>query len=221
MNDLSMTIKPKSDQLNADDLLAGSITATIENVTINSNQDQPISVFIGSGYQPYKPCKSMRRLLIAVWGKNDTDWIGKTLTIYNDQSVTWAGQAVGGIRVSHVSGITKPFNIALTATRGKRKPFTVQPIKIDQPDADIAEWLPKMKEAAKKGSDYLMSQFKSMPAAVQKKMNAYKRELWEEAKIVDVANKPAEPVEIDIQIDTKEPILDVDITNEEVDIDNF
>lgn len=130
MNDLSFTIKPKSDQLNADDLLAGPITVTVQAVNVADSPDQPVSVLIGNGYQPYKPCKSMRRLMIAVWGKHDSDWIGQSMTLYNDASVTWAGQAVGGIRISHMTGLTKPFSVALTATRGKRKPFTVEPLQL-------------------------------------------------------------------------------------------
>ncbi len=130
MNDLSFTIKPKSDQLNADDLIAGPVTATVQAVNVYDSPDQPVSVVIGDGYQPYKPCKSMRRLMIAVWGKHDSDWIGQSFTMYNDPSVTWAGAAVGGIRISHMTGLTKPFSVALTATRGKRKPYTVEPLQL-------------------------------------------------------------------------------------------
>lgn len=130
MNDLSFTIKPKSDQLNADDLIAGPITVTVQAVNVYESPDQPVSVIIGNGYQPYKPCKSMRRLMIAVWGKHDSDWIGQSMTLFNDPSVTWAGAAVGGIRISHMTGLTKPFSVALTATRGKRKPYTVEPLQL-------------------------------------------------------------------------------------------
>lgn len=130
MNDLSFTIKPKSDQLNADDLIAGPITVTVQAVNVYESPDQPVSVVIGNGYQPYKPCKSMRRLMIAVWGKHDSDWIGQSMTLFNDPSVTWAGAAVGGIRISHMTGLNKPFSVALTATRGKRKPYTVEPLQL-------------------------------------------------------------------------------------------
>lgn len=130
MNDLSFTIKPKSDQLNADDLIAGPITVTVQSVNVYESPDQPVSVVVGNGYQPYKPCKSMRRLMIAVWGKHDSDWIGQSMTLFNDPSVTWAGAAVGGIRISHMTGLTKPFSVALTATRGKRKPYTVEPLQL-------------------------------------------------------------------------------------------
>ena len=139
MNDLSFTIKPKSDQLNADDLIAGPITVTINAVYVYESPDQPVSVEIGNGYQPYKPCKSMRRLMIAVWGKHDSDWIGQSMTLYNDPSVMWAGQAVGGIRISHMTGLNKPYSVALTATRGKRKPYTVEPLALPAYPAESFE----------------------------------------------------------------------------------
>lgn len=136
--DLSQTIKPKSDQLNADDLISGELTVTVQQVALSDQQDQPIILHIGNGLQPYKPCKSMRRLLIFVWGKDGNEWVGRSMTLYNDPSVTWAGQKVGGIRISHLSNIESPVSIALTATRGKRKPYTVQPLIIpDYPEADF------------------------------------------------------------------------------------
>lgn len=137
MNDLSATIEPKSDQLNADDLISGPVTLTINNVLVCDSPDQPVIVDVGNGYRPYKPCKSMRRIMIAVWGKHDTDWIGKSMTLYCDPTVRWAGKEVGGIRISHMSGISKPYSMPLTATRGQRKPYTVQPLTLPQyPQSD-------------------------------------------------------------------------------------
>ena len=126
-NWLVKTITPKSDQLNADDLLAGPITVTIEDVVQRESAEQPVEIRV-NGYRPYKPCKSMRRLLIAAWGTRAADWIGRRLTLVCDPSVTWGGQAVGGIRIQAMSHLEGPFTMALTATRGKRKAVTVQPI---------------------------------------------------------------------------------------------
>ena len=70
----------------------------------------------------------MRRLLIAVWGDKGKDWMGKRLTMVGDDTVKFGGVAVGGIRVSHVSGIDKAMSIMLTTTRSKRKAYVVQPL---------------------------------------------------------------------------------------------
>jgi hypothetical protein len=150
--DLSKTIKPKSDQLNADNLISGPMTVTVQSVSLSGQDDQPINLHLGGGLQPYKPCKSMRRLLIVAWGKDGNNWVGRSMTLFNDPSVTWAGQKVGGIRISHVSAIEESISVALTATRGKRKPYTVEPLVIpDYPQADFDNNLPAWTSAVQSG----------------------------------------------------------------------
>ena len=70
MTDLAKTIEPKSDQLNADDLIAGPRTIVITAVRANAGSaEQPVSIsFEGDDGKPYKPCKSMRRVMVHVWG---------------------------------------------------------------------------------------------------------------------------------------------------------
>lgn len=130
------TIAPKSDQLNADDLIAGPITVTVQAVKRGSDAQQPVSVDIGEGRQPYKPCKSMRRVLIACWGENGSDWVGKSMTLFCDPSVVYGGVRVGGIRISHVSDIDGDSKeLMLTETRSKRKPFVVRRLELATPKA--------------------------------------------------------------------------------------
>jgi len=122
---------PKSDQLNAEDLLSGSITVTVIDVK-QGDADQPIAIIIDGGRQAYKPCKTMRKVLVYCWSDQAANWIGKRMTLYADPSVKWAGIAVGGIRISHLSGIEKEISLMLSETRGKRKAYTVSPL------ADVA-----------------------------------------------------------------------------------
>ena len=51
------------------------------------------------------------------------------MTLFCDPEVKWAGVKVGGIRISHLSGLDQPKTFLLTQTRGKRAEFTIQPIK--------------------------------------------------------------------------------------------
>lgn len=128
VSDLSSTIVAKSDQLNADDLLAGPITVSIIGVSAGA-PDQPVSIKIDGGHQPYKPCKTMRRVLISAWGKNGNDWVGRSMTLFNDPAVLWAGKPVGGIRISHLSDMPKDMNISLAITRGKKTQHNIGVIK--------------------------------------------------------------------------------------------
>lgn len=157
--DLAHTVTPKSDQLNADDLLAGPITITIKAVK-DVGGDQPIVInYEGDNGRPYKPGKSMRRVMIAMWGANGNDWIGQSIEIYNDPEVRFGGQEVGGIRISRATGIAKTMNIMLTVTRAKRAPYTVKPLVIEQAEPAITEYpedkfqadLQKMKAAIESG----------------------------------------------------------------------
>lgn len=129
MIDIGATIKPKSDQLNADDLIAGPRTITITSIKLVA-EDQPVVInFHGDEGKPYKPCKSMRRVLVRAWGADGSMYAGRSLTLYLDETVKFGGSAVGGIRISEMSDIPSAISMALTATRGTKKGFTVKPMK--------------------------------------------------------------------------------------------
>lgn len=123
INDLSDTIEAKSDQLNADDL-AGS-TKTIKVTGVVRYSDKGIPAFHidyeGGAGRPFKPCKSVRRVIMFAWGKDGAQWIGRSMTLYCDPTVIYAGKEVGGIRVSHMSDIEKRISIKLTEKRGSKK----------------------------------------------------------------------------------------------------
>lgn len=126
--DLTATIAPKSDQINAEDLIAGPRTFTIDRVAAGSDE-QPVNVhLVELPGRPYRPSKSMRRVMVAAWGKEAGEYAGRRLTLYRDPKVKFGGDAVGGIKISHLSHIGKRLAIALTVTRGKRAPHVVEPL---------------------------------------------------------------------------------------------
>ena len=126
------SIEPKADQLNADDLVVGPATVKIVGVK-KGDKEQPIVIEL-EGHRPYKPCKTMRRVLIASWGDDPREWYGQLMTLYCDPDVTWGGVKVGGIRISHLSGLKEPKTFILTQTRGKKKEVTVFPVATLSPD---------------------------------------------------------------------------------------
>jgi CxxC motif-containing protein len=129
MLDLRKTIEPKSDQLNADDLVGGPKTIRVTKVTGGESEEQPISIhYDGDNGKPYKPCKTMRRLLVQVWGFDGEQYPGRLMTLYRDDSVKFAGVAIGGIRISHVSHIDKPTEVLITVAKSKRRPTTIYPL---------------------------------------------------------------------------------------------
>lgn len=130
---LSSTIIPKSDQLNADDLIAGPITIKITAVDSGSAEQPVLIRYEGENGRPYKPGKSMRRVLVAMWGSEGSAYVGRRLTLYCDKEITFGPDKTGGIRISHASDIAEIVEIALTVKRGKRKPFRVEPLPPEKP----------------------------------------------------------------------------------------
>ncbi len=129
--DMSQFVEAKSDQLNADDLIGNPRTITVRKVTGNDG-DQPVSIYYdGDNDKPFKPCKTARRVLLAIWGRNAADYVGRSMTIYRDDSVTFGGLNVGGIRISHMSHIDKKTVVVVMKTKGKKAGIEVNPLVAD------------------------------------------------------------------------------------------
>jgi hypothetical protein len=136
VKDLRSTIVPRSDQTNADDLVTGPKTIRVTDVTIGSSAEQPVSVhYEGGDGRPFKPCKTMRRVLICGWGPDGNDWIGRSMTLYHDAKVRFGGDEVGGIRISHMTDIDRDIEVRLTATRGKKALHVIK--RLDSPLAGM------------------------------------------------------------------------------------
>jgi hypothetical protein len=126
--DISSSTAPRSDQQNYDDYIAGPRLVTVAEVKQGS-AEQPVEVhLVEFPGRPYKPSKSMRRVLVAAWGAEASAYTGRKIRLYGDPEVTFGRDKVGGIKISALSHIDKPMSISLTVTRGKRAPFVVQPI---------------------------------------------------------------------------------------------
>ena len=141
MIDMSQFVEAKSDQLCADDLISGPRTITVRKVTGNDG-DQPVSIYYdGDNNKPFKPCKTIRRVLLGIWGRNAADYVGRSMTIYRDDSVTFGGLATGGIRVSHMSHIDKETTVVVMKTKGKKAGVRVAPLVMQAANPNAAaDW---------------------------------------------------------------------------------
>ena len=167
INDLSDTIEAKSDQLNADDLAGSTKTIKVTNVVRYSDKGIPAFYidYEGGHGRPFKPCKSVRRVIMFAWGKDGSQWIGRSMTLYCDQTVIYAGKEVGGIRVSHMSDIPKRISIKLTEKRGSKKEVFIDILEPTQkpqlPDETFAKWLEPAKSkilAGEKTNEQIITQ---------------------------------------------------------------
>ena len=177
VRDLRSTIIPKSDQLNSEQLLGGPMIITVSDVRVGSGDEQPVSVFYALDPQrPFKPCKTMRKLLIHAWGADGTKWIGKSMELYNEPTIKFGGEVVGGIRISRMSGINpKGIEVALTQTRGRKMLHKVMPLKAS---AELTEALEAIEAATGKESlkkARALAETLKSPADIELAVAAYKR----------------------------------------------
>jgi len=207
---LDMQTAPKTNQLNYDDIPNGkSITITIASVKGNTDPQQPISVhYEGDNGKPYKPGLSMRRALVMAWGDDGIEYVGKSMTLFGDPSITFGPQKVGGIRISHMSHIDKELNFPLTISKGKKKPFIVKQLKIDvgsvDEEVDNTELLKAAKEAAKQGKKSFTKYFNTHN---ENEREAIKTIMPELQKLCAKADDPLEqlPADTETAIPSDEP----------------
>ena len=130
---MKITAEPRSDQWNTDDFVGGSRTFTIAGVKPGkAEQKYDIDLAEGEG-RVWRPPPTVVRLLIAAWGDESDAWIGRRVTLKLDDSVRFGPEVVGGIRISHLSHITKQLKVASTVKRGKKTPVIIDPL----PDAPV------------------------------------------------------------------------------------
>lgn len=165
-SNLRDTIIPKSDQLNAEQLLSEPMTITITDVR-RGNGEQPVSIhYENDEGRPFKPCKTMRKVLIFAWGDDGRQWVGKSMTLFCDPEVKFGGVKVGGIRISHLSDIERDLGLSLNTTKGKKGEFVIKVLaKIRSKD----ELKYLLSESAKSG-------MKSLQRMWQKTLNERERQ---------------------------------------------
>lgn len=127
--DIAETTAPRSDQQNFDDVATTPRLVTITEVKKGSSE-QPVEIHVAEyPGRPYKPSKSMRRVLVACWGPDSSEYVGRRMKLVGDPTVKFGGSVVGGIKIAALSHIDKKVSVNLTVTRGKRAPHTVEPLE--------------------------------------------------------------------------------------------
>lgn len=155
MSDIGFALEAKSDQLNYDDIADTEIVITISEVKVRKG-DQPVWVYFnGCNNRPWKPSKGMLRLIATAWGRDSSQWVSKSIKLYGDKSVKWAGKEIGGIRIKALSNIsTSGISTMLAVARGKRNEFRVQYLDMSRPSYPHEQFkkaLPTMVEMISSG----------------------------------------------------------------------
>lgn len=138
--DMTSSIQPDSTQINADDLVGASMTITVSSVT-QGTREQPVNIHtVEYPDRAYRPSKTMRKLIVAGWGRNPSDYAGRRITLYRNPDITFGREKVGGIEISHMSHIEKTMVETLRVARGKVRRFTVEVLAEPVTEPWRAQW---------------------------------------------------------------------------------
>lgn len=143
--DITKTVAPKTDQLNADDFIgSGDRAIKITAVKMMDSKEQPIAIsYEGDNGKPWKPSLGMRRVLIELWGQEAAKeaskyYPGRSLVLYRDPNVKFGKDTVGGIRIRSASDISSEQKMVVTVSKARRVEFVVKPMgKISAPNSDV------------------------------------------------------------------------------------
>ncbi len=143
--DISAALAPKSDQLDAVDLLGSPPQVfTITSVSEGS-AEQPVQIGLAEFPRVWRPSKGMLRVLAHCWGKVTAEWVGRRVELYTDPDVMFGPDRVGGVRISRLSHIEKRTSVPMIVKRGKSGSWNVDPL----PDAAPTPPQPDIETAAR------------------------------------------------------------------------
>lgn len=156
MPDVTETLAPKSEQLDAIDLRGQEPQIfTVTRVDVRPGADQPVSVHLAEFPRPWKPSKNMRRVLAHCWGRESDSWPNERVELFCDERVKFGNDTPGGVRISRLSGIDKPQKVPVLVTQGRAGYYDVKPLPAGSTPAPqqaapspVAALLAEIKEAA-------------------------------------------------------------------------
>jgi len=130
-DDIIQSVKANSEQINGDDLIAGTITGRIVRVT-KGTTEQPVFVYLDTVQgKSFRPCKSERRIMIEMWGEDPSAWKGQAVRLHRDPSAKWEGKPVGGVRIEAAT-IARPLVTSSTVSRGKKQARTIGVLQVQE-----------------------------------------------------------------------------------------
>ena len=103
------------------------------------------------------------------------------MTLFRDEKVKWAGEEVGGIRVSHVSHIKERMKVALQESKHKKSLHIIDPL----PDAPAPQSAPPEPTAEEVAACTDIDALKAMW-----KRSSPDRRAQIEARVAGIANEP-------------------------------
>ena len=158
INDLSDTIEANSDRLNAADLMGADKTIKVTDVIryTENGKNKFYLNYEGDCGRPYKPSLTMRRIIMELWTIDGSKYIGRSIRLHRDPTITFGRDECGGIVVEAMEGIKGKAKIKLQVKRGQFKEFTIdklEPKELPMLEPSVfAKWLTAAKTQIESGA---------------------------------------------------------------------
>lgn len=119
-----------------------TVTGVTE-VTMDGEKQRHAVTLAETAGKTWVPAFTVLKALAQVWSMEKENWVGQKLTLYRDPSVKIGRETVGGIRVSHVTGITEPRTVNVKGALNRTVTYKFSPLQAEKPrEATItqAQW---------------------------------------------------------------------------------
>ena len=128
--DITDALAPTSDQLDAIELVNPRTFMIGTGSALGKRDNKTVAEIRFSDFpRVWRPSKGMLDVLASCWGTDAKQWVGHSVTVYNDPEVMFGRDKVGGIRISHLSHIDKARVVTIRASgAGRRQPWHVEPL---------------------------------------------------------------------------------------------
>lgn len=213
---LQQALAPKSDQLNADDLIAANKTIVISGVNINLGSEQKIIInYQGDNGKPWKPSKGMGRVLTEILGGDPDKWVGETVELFRNKEIRFGKEKCGGVQIAGMSAVRNLTTLLITTAKGKKSSITIQPIasvgnqpqqrtqaQAPQPEQPNAkrEWAVKLKAAVNYGSLAVDEVWTMVPVELRADMDSFYKERYIMAQAFDPVEQEQQPAHVSEQL---------------------
>lgn len=195
---LSAALAPKSDQLNADDLIVSNLVIKVTKVIVNlQSEAQKIWVhYEGDNGKPWKPSKSMGRVLAEILGGDFTLWTGQYIELFKNKEIMFGKDKCGGIQIAAMSALKNATTVIITTKRGVKSKITILPLLVQQPttqgsqktsNPDLKKIGDSLREASKKGMIALNLEAALIPDKYRESMMEWLQKCIAHATQVDIA----------------------------------
>jgi len=128
--DITDALAPTSDQLDAIELVNPRTFTIDTGSALGKREGKTVAeIRLADFPRVWRPSKGMLDVLAACWGTDGKQWVGRSVTLYNDPEVMFGRDKTGGVRISHLSHIDKARTVTIRASgAGRKQQWRVDPL---------------------------------------------------------------------------------------------